>query len=396
MSERSLVLPRDDRQGAGGGSPAEDPPAARVDDQPGHGKAADPQGANANRAPGAIADHEVLRDAWRRFGAFDAASLDNQKSFLRLRRAILIVVVLAAAAGLASAAAGAGADVSDPDSAWGAISPALRWVTFGASLLLAGLFAFAACFDRGGSWVLSRRSAELVQREIFLYRTGRGPYKAAAGATAKLDAILAAQLHELNRDAPRQFGLAKAGKFEPSIVRTASNQPLGLAGGKVDDGLCALGADDYARMRIAGQHTWYSDKARRLRSTLLAYQVAGIIVGLAGAVLAFAGGAWIAWVAVTTATAAAVASWTELRRLEPTAAAYEHAASELDDLLLWWRALPDDGRASEDNFDKLVTECEAVLESENASWTQEMRKRVAELKAEAELRSAAGKPDRAT
>jgi hypothetical protein len=45
------------------------------------------------------------------------------------------------------------------------------------------------------------------------------------------------------------------------------------------------------------------------------------------------------------------------------------------------------------NFDKLVTECEAVIERESSSWTQDMRMRVAELKAEAARRAAAGKPE---
>lgn len=338
-----------------------------------------------------MADQETLRHAWRRFGAFDTASVDNQTRFLRLRSAILIVGVLAAAAGLVSTAAGEAA-AKDPGGAWATMQPAIRWLTFTASLGLAGLFAVAARFDRGSAWVLSRRSAELIQREIFLYRTRRGPYKAAGGDAGKLDAILATQLHALNRDTLPQFGPAKAGEFGPRIVHTPGGQPMTLAGGATDDGLCALGADDYARMRIAGQHTWYSNKAARARSRLQLYHVASIVIGLGGAMLAFAGGGWVAWVAVTTAIAAAVASWTELRRLEPTAAAYEHAAADLDDVLLWWRALSDDGRASEDNFDKLVTESEAVIESENASWTQDMRKRVAELKTEAEQRAAAGKP----
>jgi hypothetical protein len=339
---------------------------------------------------GAMADHDTLRYAWRRFGAFSEASTYSQKRFLRLRCAILLVGVVVAAAGLLSTVADHAAS-KDPDSAWAMGDPLLRWLTFVASLLLAGLFAFAARFDRGGAWVLSRRSAELILREIFLYRTGRGPYKAVAGAAAKVDTILAAQLHALNREAPQQFGLATNGTFEPRIVRTPDHQPIGLTIGTIDDGLCALGADDYARMRIADQQAWYCGKAKYARSSLRAYQAAGIIVGLGGAVLAFVGGAWIAWVAVTTAMAAAVVSWTELRRLEETAAAYEHASSELDDLLLWWRALPDDERASEENFDKLVTESEAVIENENASWTQDMRKRVAEMTAQAGPRAAAGK-----
>jgi hypothetical protein len=95
---------------------------------------------------------------------------------------------------------------------------------------------------------------------------------------------------------------------------------------------------------------------------------------------------------VTTAIAAAATSWLELRRLEPTAVAYERADSELGDLALWWHALTEDDRRAEDNVERLVTVCEAVLESENASWTQDMRKRVSELREEAERRAASGKP----
>jgi len=45
------------------------------------------------------------------------------------------------------------------------------------------------------------------------------------------------------------------------------------------------------------------------------------------------------------------------------------------------------------NFDKQVSESEAVIENQNASWTQEMRKRVAETRAYAEQCEAAGRPN---
>jgi len=57
-----------------------------------------------------MADHDTLRHAWQRFGAYDTASADNQTRFLQLRCAILTVGVVAATAGLlfstASEAAG--------------------------------------------------------------------------------------------------------------------------------------------------------------------------------------------------------------------------------------------------------------------------------------------------
>jgi protein-S-isoprenylcysteine O-methyltransferase Ste14 len=331
-----------------------------------------------------MANHETLRDAWRRFGAFNTASVDHQKWFLRLRLGILIVGVATAAAGLASVAA-----EHAENGRWAGLQPWIRWLTFVSSLVLAALFMIAARFDRGSAWVVSRRTAELVLREIFLYRTGRGPYKTAAGAPCKVDATLAEQLRAVSRDAPRRFGRSKDGEFPPRVATGADGSPLVLAGNAPDDGLCPLAAADYLRLRLDQQCAWYGRKARRTRAALFAFQVAGVVVGLGGAALAFAGGSWIAWVAVTTAVAAAIASWSELRRLDATAAAYDHAAADLDDLRVWWHALSDAERASDDSFDKLVTECEAVIESENASWTQDMRKRVAELKAEAEQRAAA-------
>lgn len=73
-------------------------------------------------------DHDVLRHAWRRFGAFDAVAVDSQRRFLQLRRMIPMVGVLAVAAGLISMAAGDAAS-QDPDTVLGLIHPSIRWLT---------------------------------------------------------------------------------------------------------------------------------------------------------------------------------------------------------------------------------------------------------------------------
>jgi hypothetical protein len=333
-----------------------------------------------------MADHETLRRAWRRYDAYSAASADNQRRFLRLRRGILVVGVLAAAAGLLSQAGGDAA-AKGPHDGWIQLQFAIRWLTFLASLLLAGMFAIAAHVDRGSLWVLCRRSAALVLREILFYRTRCGPYRSITG-DADRDEMLAERLYDLHRMAPAQIGLLKDGKLAPRIARASDQTPVVLGDGAADDGLRPLTGDDYATVRITDQRDWYSAKATRLRTLLLRYQVAGIAIGLAGAVLAFAGSPWVTWVAVTTCAAAAVASWTELRRIEPTAAAYEHASGVLDDVLVWWWAIPSLERNTDGHLEKLVTVCEAVIESENASWTQEMQKHVADLKADADQRAA--------
>ncbi|HET9624112.1 MAG TPA: DUF4231 domain-containing protein [Kofleriaceae bacterium] len=313
-------------------------------------------------------DHPALRHAWRRYGAFDVAAGRNERRFLRLRRLILIVGVLAAAAGIVAAAGSA------------ELHATMRWVTFVASLVLTGLFAFATRVDRGTLWVQSRRSAELILHETFLYRTGSGPYRAAGDDVSKRDALLVAQLSALNTAQPAKPGGIPDDQLAPRPARDAGGAPLTLAAGTADDGLCPLTADDYVAVRLEPQRTWYQRRAQRVQRMLLTYQIAGIAIGLVGSTLAFAGGALTAWVAITTASAAAITGWTELRRLEPTAAAYELAASQLEDVLLWWSALAADAR-NPDAFDKLVTQCEGVIESENASWTQDMRKRIADLKA---------------
>ncbi len=310
---------------------------------------------------------EVLKEAWRRFGAFEKAGTVNQKRFLRVRRAILILGVLLPVLAILSTS-------HAPD--WGFLKNhprILHWTTFIFSLLLTMLLGVAARFDFGGAWVLSRHSAELIKREILLYRTRTGTYLGMEDVAA--GERLAVELRALRKDAADsdRFGPSLDGDFPPPA-----------------DGAGRIDAAAYQRDRVTDQIKWYRKRARTWRRWLVFFQLLIIVAGATGSVLAFVGDAATGWIAVTTAFTAAFAAWSEVRRLEPTALAYERAAAELSDVLLWWQALPAAERAA--SFDKLVAQVEEVIQAENASWTQDMRKRIAELRADAESRVRAAQP----
>ena len=321
---------------------------------------------------------DTIRSAWHRYGTFDAQAVTYQQTFLRVRRATLSIGVLTAAAGIASAGATA-VLAADPTSAWTNVAPWLRWGTIVLSVCLTGLFGYALKFDRGADWVTCRRCAELILREIYLYRVRRGRYR----NVANVDEVLARQIKtadvgiRLLRDTRRAETM-----LEP---RQAA---IPLADGQADDGVRAIEIKDYLGMRVEAQRKWYGGKVARLSAQLRMYQGLSIFVGLCGAVLASAGGVWTAWVALSTAIAAAMTSWTETRRLESTLGAYQQAATALDDMLLWWGALDDVARKNDEKIEELVTDCEAIIDGENSSWTQDMLKRVADLKAEAAARVA--------
>jgi hypothetical protein len=101
---------------------------------------------------------------------------------------------------------------------------------------------------------------------------------------------------------------------------------------------------------------------------------------------------------VTIALVGALTTFLEFKRVETTLTAYNQAATDLDSIRTWWHALLDEDKKDErkqENFEKLVKNTEAVIQSEHAGWVQEMRDSLAELYGGAEASGEAtesGKP----
>lgn len=90
------------------------------------------------------------------------------------------------------------------------------------------------------------------------------------------------------------------------------------------------------------------------------------------------------WVAVTTAVGDAFTNYLEFKRVEVSLVGYNQAADTLYDIRAWWFSLTEAEQGEKSNFSKLVSSCESVIHSENASWLQDMQDSLAQLYGQSE------------
>ena len=74
------------------------------------------------------------------------------------------------------------------------------------------------------------------------------------------------------------------------------------------------------------------------------------------------------WVAVSSATAAAVTSWVSHDELARRIELHSNAVRSIDDLIWWWRSLDDAERANHACITKLIETGESILATERISW----------------------------
>ena len=91
-----------------------------------------------------------------------------------------------------------------------------------------------------------------------------------------------------------------------------------------------------------------------------------ILGSVAGTLLAFVGKA--NWAAVPTALTAMATAYNEFGGCEKKLLRYSDSISNLDSILLWWRALTDVEKASVEAKSKLVDSCERSFQSERQGW----------------------------
>ncbi|MBD2462845.1 DUF4231 domain-containing protein [Oscillatoria sp. FACHB-1407] len=320
----------------------------------------------------------TLEDAWDRYSRYDFNASKAQKRFFQQRKLILILGVAATtlaiiytvletrtANGIPWLPESINTFLSDQ------FLPALHVLVVLVPILSTALIAYSLRFNMGVNWISLRGSAEALKKEIYLYRMRVGEYSPTMLGSESRDVHLARRAKIINKrlmeTQVNQTGLeAYKGKLPPQYS-TAEG----------DDGFSDMTAEQYLLWRIEDQFNYYQRKSVKFTRELQRFQLMIILLGGVGTALAAFN--LEIWVAISGALATAFATFLEFKGVETTIVACNTAAADLYDVRTWWRALSDDAKQLSNNVETLVHSAEAIVQSENAGWVQEMRDALAEI-----------------
>ena len=313
----------------------------------------------------------VLRQTWQRFAALDQAALREQDSFGRVQAWILVLGVLVVAISVANASWRApedlalitrwlGFDVSA--TAWQRLKDAMGYALIVTPICVATLVAIGNRFSPGKRWVLLRSAAESIKREIYRYRV-----RPLSGGN---DGSREKALQQAVEDITRRLARTEANTIGLPPYTGPFPPPNALAKG--DDGMRMLGTGHYVRLRLLDQMNWYRNKTDGLYLRGRNWQVAAMVIGALGSLLAALQGHFADWVALTTALASAALAYLGYKQFDTTLTGYNQTATDMENLLSWWTALRPDEQAQSDNVDTLVRLSEGVMATEQNSWAQSM------------------------
>ncbi|MEM9486009.1 MAG: DUF4231 domain-containing protein [Cyanobacteria bacterium P01_F01_bin.116] len=313
----------------------------------------------------------LLKTAWQRQLAYDVNASRYQQRFMFLRRWLAIlsvaVVVLSVLAG--------GELCGNNSNSWIAnwsfceiTETILQLALLILPISITGLLAFSVRFDRGQNWILLRGNAEALKMEIYYYLTRVGDY------SQNRDSVLSKRIKQLSQ------GLRGSPIHQAAMVPYEREK---LLASQEDGYTDIVTAEAYFESRLDPQFDWYRIKAKKLARQLQILQTGVYIFGGLGTFVAALDNLR-SWVAVTTTVAAAFTNYLEYKRVEVSLVGYNQAADTLYDIRAWWFSLSEVEREEDNNFSKLVSSCESVIHSENASWLQDMQDSLAQLYGQSE------------
>jgi len=325
----------------------------------------------------------ILEDAWTRYGKYDKNAIIAQKRFVWERKLILGLGVAATALAVLYTVLNAltPETIGSPwlagilntlttNPLWGPFMKGLRFFVVTVPIAAGGFATYTSKFNQGVNWVVLRTSAEALKKEIYRYRTQVDEFSPEQTQTETRDMKLAQHLKLISRrmmeTQVNQTGL------EP--YRDKLPPKYGTAEG--DDGFSDLTAEQYLMWRVDDQFNYYQKKAVKLGKEAQSFQRIILALGVIGSLLAAF--QFEVWVAVSGALVTAFTSYLEFRRVESTLVACNRSAADLYDIRTWWRSLPTAAKALRANLETLINSTETVIQTENASWVQEMRDALAE------------------
>jgi hypothetical protein len=347
---------------------------------------------------------KLLHDAWQRFATYDANGGRLQKAFKKIQFWILVLGLIAVFLAVfekqgvelvrrqqvkaltkhSQLAETTKALTDQPEAVektkpYQGLENALGWLRYPIIVLpivTAILLAYYNKFRPANKWILLRGSAEAIKREIYRYRSRTGDYSKDRLTTNSRDDVFHDRLEPVSRRLMQtdvNHGALKPydGPLPPKEVAQ-----------KNDDGFSFLTAERYIELRLEDQLKYYSGKMPKLERQIKQMQVAILVAGGVGTLLAAVHAEL--WVALTTALATALTTWVASHQLDETLVRYNQSAADLANVRDWWTKLSPAAKRNPKNIDQLVEVTEKVLETELSGWVQRMEDALAQLKAEEE------------
>ncbi len=362
-----------------------------------------------------LGNNDLLTLAWKRYGIYSTQAKRQQSRFQRLQKLILWLGVITTLFVVVKSV------LQVPDWSKGltfisanarqtlvifgqSIDPLLYIVVLVLPILTSAVIVIAARMNAGNKWVLLRSSAEAVKRQIYLYRTlpltgqpavlnplpGEEAVQGAVtsivvsddgkttedGTGVESDQVsreneLYHKLEQLDQELMQSDVVTSALPEYTDVVPPRSVTKRG------DDGRSLLTPQRYIYLRLDEQLEYYRKNSLRLERQGQRLQWWAIGIGALGTFLAAVG--LVLWVALTTAIVTAVTAYLHYEQTENKLVRYNHAASNLDNIKMWWASLSTDARADPQNVRRMVETTERILEEESRSWLQQMRDALANL-----------------
>jgi signal transduction histidine kinase len=310
---------------------------------------------------------KVLELAWRRFAFYDRNAGLHQTEYNNLTVRILLLGFLTTLLALVIAALEAGDTLADVM----ILNTVLRYLLIALPIVTS---IFVTIFSRRKAdkkWILLRASAEALKRKIYSYR--------ALVRQAPIEQLTQLQ-HEVENVSRR---LMRTEVNESALIRYEDGEPVppemhGAAG--EDDGFSPLTPEQYIKIRIGDQVSFFGGKTKKLEQLLRRYRVLVLIAGGLGTFLAAVGHEL--WVPLTTAAVTALTSLLLSRQYDETIIKYNQAKTDLLNVELWWQTLAPAAKQNPKSIRKLVETTEDILAREQSGWVQNMQDALSQLRQE--------------
>jgi hypothetical protein len=135
----------------------------------------------------------------------------------------------------------------------------------------------------------------------------------------------------------------------------------------LDDHQSPVRPGEYVQFRLLVARKKFQRKIPQCYAWRRFWELILTVCAVASSTLSYLG-SMAHWVAVSSATAAAVTSWVSHDELARRIELHSNAVRSIDDLIWWWRSLDDAERANHACITKLIETGESILATERISW----------------------------